>query len=271
MERPAFTHEKLTEHIYRITDSVDVCCYLIVGRDRACLCDTCWGIGNIREYVETITALPVFVLLTHGHLDHVGGAGFFEEVCMDTADAPVFLEHSDARFRAEHVRMHLGLDPAALCLAPSFSGTLTHVPAGTVYDLGGVHIEALPLKGHTPGSLSPRIPEDGTVIVGDGCDDTVLLFEEYSLSLSEYLRNLLEYWEKIKDCALLLGNHESFVLVPEVIDNVIECCDAAIAGTDAHVPLEYGGHAVFSCCALRGMVRADGRRGNLLYSADKLG
>jgi len=56
--------------------------YLLEGNDRALLIDTGWGAGNLREYVEKLTAKPIFVINTHGHLDHSGGNGEWEEVMM---------------------------------------------------------------------------------------------------------------------------------------------------------------------------------------------
>ena len=32
-----FTHEKLSEHLYRITDITGVCCYLAVGSQKSLL------------------------------------------------------------------------------------------------------------------------------------------------------------------------------------------------------------------------------------------
>lgn len=34
--------------------------------------DTCYSITGIKKYVEQITTLPVDVVNTHGHFDHIG-------------------------------------------------------------------------------------------------------------------------------------------------------------------------------------------------------
>ena len=48
-------------------------CYLLTGAEKALLLDTGLGIGKIREQVDRLTALPVQVLTTHAHWDHIGG------------------------------------------------------------------------------------------------------------------------------------------------------------------------------------------------------
>ena len=74
-----YQSEKINEHFIRIIDKTGVACYLVIGEEKACLLDTCNGFGNIKEYVEQLTDKPVFVLLTHGHHDHMGGANLFDE------------------------------------------------------------------------------------------------------------------------------------------------------------------------------------------------
>ena len=46
---------------------------LIVGRDRAVLIDTGMGVGDIRKLVMELTRLPVTVVQSHAHNDHIGG------------------------------------------------------------------------------------------------------------------------------------------------------------------------------------------------------
>lgn len=54
--------------------------FLFVGTERALLLDTGIGIGDLKGLVEEITDKPYDVVLTHGHRDHTGGAGWFDTV-----------------------------------------------------------------------------------------------------------------------------------------------------------------------------------------------
>ena len=57
-------------------------CFLLIGRERAMLVDAGMNRNDLHAFVRTITDLPVFVANTHGHFDHTGGNGYFDEVYM---------------------------------------------------------------------------------------------------------------------------------------------------------------------------------------------
>lgn len=52
-------------------------CYLLLGSKKALLIDTGLGVANIRQVIDNITDLPVEVVTTHIHWDHIGGHKYF--------------------------------------------------------------------------------------------------------------------------------------------------------------------------------------------------
>ena len=57
--------------------------YLVEGNDRAVLLDAGTNIPGLDKIVAQITSKPVTLMLTHGHGDHVGGAGPFpRSICV---------------------------------------------------------------------------------------------------------------------------------------------------------------------------------------------
>lgn len=56
--------------------------YLIVGRRRAVLFDSGSGTRDISRVVAALTKLPVTVIVSHLHFDHLGGVGPFEHTAM---------------------------------------------------------------------------------------------------------------------------------------------------------------------------------------------
>lgn len=75
-----FTVEKIDEDTYAISEykhREETHCYLLIGKDKALLIDTGLGVANMKEVVGKITSLPIMVVVTHVHWDHIGGHKYF--------------------------------------------------------------------------------------------------------------------------------------------------------------------------------------------------
>lgn len=84
-----FHVEKIDSDTYAISEYghwEEPHCYLLLGRKYAALIDTGLGISNIRTVVENLTSLPVQVLTTHAHWDHIGGHALFQNIAVHEAD-----------------------------------------------------------------------------------------------------------------------------------------------------------------------------------------
>ena len=60
--------------------------YLVTGNLKAMLIDNGLGVANIRDYIKTLTRLPLIVVITHGHPDHAGENYQLREVYIDPDD-----------------------------------------------------------------------------------------------------------------------------------------------------------------------------------------
>ncbi|MBQ3192051.1 MAG: MBL fold metallo-hydrolase [Oscillospiraceae bacterium] len=272
MDLNRFAAEKLSEHLYRIVDALDVACYLVVGSEGACLLDTCTGVGNLKAFVESITELPLTVILSHAHMDHCGGAGWFSAVHMRMEELPILKIHRDISYRCSFFNGHLGLQlQESDFLAVPETG-YRDIPEGMALDLGGVTVQMLSFLGHTPGMICPLIPEDRALIIGDACDDNVLLFDGFSSSVREYMQNLKQVRAMDSRYDRIYGNHGVFEFPKVLLDNVLECCDQILNRTDAHIPTNMLGAQMYSCCPIGpDTLRLDGKPGNVLYSEEKIG
>lgn len=75
-----FTVEKIDAWTFAISEYKhweETHCYLLCGTERAILIDTGLGVANIKKVVENLTDLPVTVLTTHAHWDHIGVHKYF--------------------------------------------------------------------------------------------------------------------------------------------------------------------------------------------------
>ena len=66
--------------IYEPHQAEETISYLIVGEKQALLFDTGMGISDIRKVTAELTHLPIIVLNSHTHNDHVGGNWQFDTI-----------------------------------------------------------------------------------------------------------------------------------------------------------------------------------------------
>lgn len=271
MDLNQFTVTRLSEHLWRIVDALDVACYLVVGGKEACLLDTCTGVGDLRACVESITKLPLTVVLSHAHMDHCGGAGQFGRAYLSHAELPILAIHRDIPYRCSFFNSHLGLSLGERDFPEVPEDMFTDIPGDLTLDLGGVSVELLLSPGHTPGMLVPFIPEDRAIIIGDACDDNVLLFDRFSSSIRVYMDNLRRLMDLGDRYDHIYGNHGVFTFSRELIDNVADCCLRILSRTDDRIPTNMLGAEMYSCCPIGpDGLRLDGKPGNVLYSDDKV-
>ncbi len=119
--------------------------YLILGSRSAILFDTGPGIYNIRSVVKRITKLPLLVIPSHLHFDHVGGINEFSTIALINLPA---LRHE--------VRAGVFTEtPAQFMVDTPFSFKVTKwLHDGEVLHLGGRRLTVLRTPGHTPDSVS---------------------------------------------------------------------------------------------------------------------
>jgi glyoxylase-like metal-dependent hydrolase (beta-lactamase superfamily II) len=158
--------------IYEPRQQEEVISYLIFGDKRAVLFDTGMGIGNIKQVVEHLTRLPVSVVNSHTHNDHVGDNWRFSSVYgMDTAFTRKSAEGSIADAKAEIAPDMLcgplpaGFNAATYRTRPFRITNWLH--GGDKIDLGSRVLEVIATPGHTPDSISLWDAKNGLLFTGD--------------------------------------------------------------------------------------------------------
>ena len=99
--------------------------------------------GDAQEILEALGGAELrYILLTHGHYDHVGAAA---ELAEARPQAEVYLHEADSR----------GVDPALFPLSGQMEGVKPY-GEGDRLPLGGLELEVLHTPGHSEGSVTLR-------------------------------------------------------------------------------------------------------------------
>ena len=268
--------ERVNEHLTCIRSLAGELMYLIEGDKESILIDTCAGIKGLRKLVEELTDKPVTVLISHGHVDHAMGASEFEKVYLNIKDIGVYRSQCSLEERKGYVGACLGeaakniSDTDYLICDPGQN--FLPLEDGMVFDLEPFHIECYELAGHTPGTMIFLIREMGILISGDACNTATFVFDGNSLPLSVYREKLIENRNRLQgkyDRVFLM--HHVMEADCDIMDNVIDVCEEALAGRTDDIPYSFMGMQAFIAkkCNER-FERSDGKMGNIIYSKENL-
>ena len=187
MEYRIFTLDAHTWRIEECDAVTSTYMYLLEGNKEAMLIDTGVGIIDVREVVRSLTLLPVSVLNTHGHFDHVGGNSLFDVVYMHEADKELY-QMQCGEFRQRYFPQYS---------YRKMKDTIKWIKDGAVFDLGGRTLEVIHAPGHSVGSICILDVEHQWLFTGDTCCKAdVLLNLDYSTTVEEYadtIRHLQKY------------------------------------------------------------------------------
>lgn len=178
-----FTIDKIDRDTFAISEYKhweETHCYLLCGTEKAVLIDTGLGVANIKEVVDSLTALPVMVISTHVHWDHIGGHKYFDNIAVYEAEKdwlsvqfPISLQEVKknllgrpcafpADFIIDDYQIFQGVPQAVL-------------QDGDCIDLGNRRLTVVHTPGHSPGHCCFYEPKRGYLYSGDliysGCLD----------------------------------------------------------------------------------------------------
>lgn len=271
-----FQTKKVTDRITCITGIAGELMYLAEGDRGAALIDTGVGVGDLKGLVHSLTDKKVFVLLSHGHVDHALGAGVFERVYMSPLDESVYRENAKMYHRKAFLdasvpdwRTQTGseaffIEELVRCFQP--------LADGQRFELGGLTIEALSLSGHTPGSMAFLFEEERTLLFGDACNSYTYLFDHNSCSVSEYRENLLRFQERVSgryDRGFV--SHGSGDAAKGLLESAILLTADILNGDVDDVPFEFMGEKAYIAKHVNTRLkRLDGGAANIVYAKNKV-
>lgn len=172
------------------------------GRDRDLIVDTGLGVASLRAHLPQLFTRDPIVVLTHAHLDHMGGAHEFDRCWAHPgepfADPPpgslwlkpladelgIATDPSDSETILVDALPQPGYAPDDYRLQPAPPIQWLH--DGQQLDLGDRRFTVLHLPGHTPGGVALYDENDGTQFSGDVVYDDILIDDCVGADVTAY-------------------------------------------------------------------------------------
>ena len=152
-----FTVHQIDHHTFAISEYghwEKVHSYLLLGEKKAALIDTGLGIDNIKRITDQLTDLPIIVLTTHVHWDHIGSHGAYEHLYVHK-DEEDWLINGIKKLPIEQIRKDVARDitiPTPASFDPQVYTPFQGKPTGLLNDGDEIEIGNRKLTiYHTPG------------------------------------------------------------------------------------------------------------------------
>ena len=231
--------------IYEPHQSEETISYLIAGDRQAMLFDTGMGIGDIRKVTAELTRLPIVVLNSHTHNDHVGDNWRFETIYgMDTdftrENARGSHEDAQAEITPRQIcgKLPKGFDRKAYATKPWKIKAYKH--DGDQIELGGRSLEVIATPGHTPDAISLLDRANGLLFTGDTYYPAPIWLFRPETDLKAYgasIRRLAALAPQIK---MVLGAHNIPVAHPSVLLDLVSAFELVQRGKIPATPVSHG-------------------------------
>lgn len=196
-----YTMRVMDVDTYAIDDIFGNHMYLIEGSEKAALIDTGMGVPGLSTLIQEVCQKPILVLHTHGHLDHIGASGEFEQGYLHEDDLLVFQKHASASYRTGIVQHFLEKtafpfqEEELTFMRNGACVELFPFPKNGMIDLGNRKLQVISTPGHTQGSVCFLDKERNYLFSGDTVVDKgiMLSFPESSTptAFKETLSSLL--------------------------------------------------------------------------------
>ncbi len=222
--RPWFKVYSAGNNVYAIVEPYnyqEVISYLITGGEKALLFDTGMGLDSISSLVKELTSLPVIVLNSHTHYDHIGGNAEFNNIL--AMQTPYTVHNAQNGWAHEVVKDEV--TPAAFCIdkLPHADTANYHIQPfkinrfitdGYNINLGGRQLEVIAVPGHAPDAIALFDKQNGYLFTGDTFyDGPIWLFAE-GTDVQAYSKSIGKLASLAPRLKLLFPAHNTPVVQP---------------------------------------------------------
>ena len=231
--------------IYEPHQSEETISYLITGGKSALLFDTGMGISDLKKTVGELTSLPIIVLNSHTHNDHVGDNWQFTTVYgMDTD-----FTRKNAQGSTEDAQEEIATDQICGALPKGFDSKTyatrpwkitSYVHDADHVDLGGRTIEVLATPGHTPDAISLLDRANGLLFTGDTYYPATIWLYRPETDFKAYDASIGRLAALAPHIKAVLGAHNIPIAPPSVLPRLVTAFEAVRDGRVTPTPGDPG-------------------------------
>ena len=215
----------------------EIISYLIIGTEKALLFDTGMGMGSIASVVKSLTDLPITVLNSHTHYDHIGGNYEFDNIL--ASNLPYTIGRSQNGI--DHSRVRHEVTPEAMCLdkLPQFDTASYHIKPfaitapieeGSIINLGDRKLEVIAVPGHTPDAIALLDRENGYLWTGDTFYEGPIWLFDPETDLKTYQQSIQKLANLSTELNKVYPAHNTPVAEPIRLMELVETFDQIITG-----------------------------------------
>lgn len=210
---------QISDKLYLFRDIADCFANLVIGETKALLFDTTCGLDDLKSAVEAVTVLPLIVIASHGHFDHVGGSHQFETVYLSMKDRNI-LDYYDEKLLSQWIKKMCPKVNRDISFGSDGWKHIKSLDFDSV-DLGNLHGDIIALPGHSEGSIGIYIREWKLLLSGDALTPIMcLIFQNHGSKETQ-----LQMLKKVNqlDFSYYITSHSEKLYQKALIQRMIAC------------------------------------------------
>ena len=227
-----FEVEKIDTDTYAISEYKhweETHSYLLCGTNNAVLIDTGLGVANIKKVIDSLTALPVMVITTHVHWDHIGGHKHFDNIAVHEAEKewlstqfPISLQVVKNNLTCKPCNFPTDFNPDEYRI---YQGVPQRIfRDGDCLDLGNRLLTVIHTPGHSPGHCCFYEQERKYLYSGDliyrGCLDAF-----YPTTDPKLFRQSVKKVQQL-DIKRILPAHHQLTIPVDIVNRIATAFDS---------------------------------------------
>ncbi|MGN0354760.1 MAG: MBL fold metallo-hydrolase [Muricoprocola sp.] len=173
--------KEIKKDVWYIDESGLDAMYVIKGTERSAVIDTGTGIGDFKGLIESLIDNPYVISITHGHVDHAGGCGQFEEVYIHERDyrEAMDITVNDRENYLKDMENAGAIVPGTIHIEDKLKNNrkpkFHFIKEGDLIDLGNKQLLIYDMPGHTAGSICILDETDKILFSGDSMNEIQLI------------------------------------------------------------------------------------------------